>query len=186
MKTGISVGDLMTRNFVHVSPKTNLKKCAETMIKKHVGSLVVKEGNQLMGILTEKDILWAIMKKSVRDLEKINAEDIANKKVITIKPSVDVIEALNRMKRDKVRRLPVTENGKVIGLLTLKDILKIDPNLYEIISETVKIKEESAKLSMGEKLKLNRKDGLCCGCGNQETIYHADGDWLCISCYNQR
>jgi len=186
MEIGISVGDLMTRNFIYVSPKTNLKKCAETMIKKRVGSLIVKEGDELKGILTEKDIVWAIVKKSVKDLEKIMAEDIANRKVITIKPSADIIEALNRMKKDKVRRLPVVENGKVIGLLTLKDILKIDPNLYELISETVKIKEESAKLSSGEKLKLKRKEGSCNSCGQLDTIYLVDGDWLCISCFNSK
>lgn len=186
MDIGISVGDLMTRNFIYVSPKTNLRKCAETMIKKKVGSLIVKEGDQLTGILTEKDIVWAVVKKSAGELDKIMAEDIANKKVITIKPSADIIEALNRMKRDKVRRLPVTENGKIIGLLTLKDILKIDPNLFELISETVKIKNESAKLALGEKLKLRRKEGICGICGESDTIYQIEGEWLCLSCYNQR
>lgn len=186
MKTGISVGDLMTRNFVYVSPKTNLKKCAETLIKKRVGSLIVKEGDFLKGILTEKDIVWAIVKKSVSDLEKINAEDIANKKVLTIKPSADILEALDRMKKDKVRRFPVLENGKVIGILTLKDILKIDPGLFELISETVKIKNESAKLAAGEKLKIKRKEGICGECGEQDTLYNLDGEWICLSCYNSK
>lgn len=186
MKIGINVGDLMTRNFIYVSPKTNLKKCAETLIKKRVGSLIVKEGDLLKGILTEKDIVWAIVKKSAKDLDKIMAEDIANKKVLTIKPSADIMEALYRMKKDKVRRFPVLENGKVIGILTLKDILKIDPGLFELIAETVKIKDESAKLSAGEKLKVKRKEGICEECGEQDTLYNLDGQWICLSCYDSK
>ena len=54
MDTGIKVGDLMTRNFIWVKPETDLKKCAKTMIKKRVGSLIIKEGDKLKGILTEK------------------------------------------------------------------------------------------------------------------------------------
>lgn len=186
METGIRVGDLMTRNFIYVSPETNLKKCAETLVKKRVGSLIVKDKEKLTGILTEKDIVWAIVKKSVKDLEKILAKDLAKRKVITIKPSADIIEALNRMKKDKVRRLPVLENGKVIGMLTLKDILKIDPDLYELIAETEKIKNETEKLKAGEKLKLKKKDGICGECGEQETLYDIEGVWICLGCYNKR
>jgi len=185
MKSGLSVGDLMTRNFISVSPDTNLKKCAETLIKKRVGSLIVKEGDKLKGILTEKDIIWVIVKKSVKDLEKILAKDIAKRKVITIKPSADAFEALQKMKKEKIRRLPVLENSKVIGMLTLKDILKIDPNLYELIAENEKIKEESDKLKVGEKIKAKRKQGICEECGKQETLYRLDEEWLCVYCYNK-
>ena len=71
MDTGIKVGDLMTRNFIHVAPETNLRQCAKTMIKKRVGSLIIKDGDKLKGILTEKDIIWAIVKKSKKDLNKV-------------------------------------------------------------------------------------------------------------------
>jgi DNA-directed RNA polymerase II subunit RPB2 len=69
------------------------------------------------------------------------------KKVVTIKPGADLAEALQRIKKKKVRRLPVVENGKVIGMLTTKDIFKIEPGLYELIAQSMKIKEESEKPS---------------------------------------
>lgn len=185
METGIKVGDLMTRNFIFVSPDTNLKKCAETMVKKRVGSLIVKIDNELKGILTEKDIIWAIVKKSVKDLDNILAKDLAKRKVITIKPGADIIEALEKMKRDKVRRLPVLENNQVIGMLTLNDILKIDPGLFELISETVHVKEETQKL-MKNKINAKRKEGTCEECGEINTLYDIDGEWVCVSCYNSR
>jgi CBS domain-containing protein len=185
MRSGISVGDLMTRSFVYVSPETDLKQCARTLVKKRVGSLIVKGKGKLMGIVTEKDIIWAIVKKSVKELDNILAKDIAKRKVITIKPSVDIIEALQKMKKEKVRRLPVLENSKVIGMLTLKDILKIDSSLYELISENAKINEESEKLNLGSKINSKRKKGLCEECGEQDVLYEVDERWVCIPCYNK-
>lgn len=185
MKTGVCVGDLMTRNFIYVAPSTTLKQCAETMVRKRVGSLIVKEGEKLWGILTEKDIIWAIVKKSVRDLDNILAKDLARTKVLTIKASTDVIEALNKMKREKVRRLPVVENGNVIGMLTMNDILKMDPSLFEMIVETVNIREETDKLGK-EQIKAKRKQGVCEECAETNTLYNIDGEWVCNSCFNAR
>ena len=64
MNIGIKVGDLMTRNFIRADPEMDLAKCAKRMIKKRVGSLVITEGDVLRGILTEKDIVYAVVKKS--------------------------------------------------------------------------------------------------------------------------
>ncbi len=183
MKTGIKVGDLMTRNFVWASPSTNLKKCAKIMIKKRVGSLIIKEGDELRGILTEKDIVWAVVKKSKDDLEKIDAKDLMKRKVAVIKPSADITEALDKMKKLKVRRLPVIYQGKVVGMLTIKDILKIDPGLYELIVESVQIREETEKLKRGRR---TRKQGYCEECGEFDLLYRDDSQWLCEECYSAK
>ena len=186
MKTGIRVGDIMTRNFIYVSPETDLKKCAETMVKKRVGSLIVKEKEKLKGILTEKDILWALVKKSKKDLIEILAKDIVKRKVMTIKPSTDVFDAVKKMNKTNVRRLPVLEHRKVIGMLTLNDILKIDPGLYELIAENVKIKEEAEKLKRSENIKTPKKQGVCEECGTFDLLYRDDGQWICEGCYGSR
>jgi len=186
MKTGVKVGDIMTRNYVYASPDANLKQCAEMMIKKRVGSLIIQEKEKLFGILTEKDIVWAIVKKSVKDLQTILARDLAKRKVITIKPSLDIIEALNKMKKAKIRRLPVLENGKVIGMLTQNDIIRLDPGLFEMIAENVSIKEETEKLKKGENIRARTKVGVCEECAQQDVLYDVDGEWVCVSCYSKR
>ena len=99
MKIGMKIGDLMTRDFTYVSPNMNLKECAKTMIKKRVGSLIVKKGDSLKGILTEKDIVWAVSKKSKKDLADIQAEDLMKRKIVTIRQSADIIEAINKYKK---------------------------------------------------------------------------------------
>ena len=183
--SNIKVGDLMTREFVYVSPDTSLKDCARTMIKKKVGSLIVQKEGMLQGILTEKDIIWVVVKKDQRELDKVKAKDIMKKKVVTIKPNADVLDALSKVKEFRVRRLPVVENGKVIGMITLKDILKIDPSLYELMHETAKIKDEASKLKKGmaEKFGGEVKDGKCPECRAFGPLYkNSDNNYLCEDC----
>jgi CBS domain-containing protein len=186
--SNIKVGDLMTREFVHVSPDTSLKDCARMMIKKKVGSLIVQREGMLEGILTEKDIIWVVVKKDQKELGRIKAKDIMKKKVVTIKPGADVFEALKRVKEFKVRRLPVVEEGKVIGMITIKDILKIDPSLFEILQETVKIKEEAQKLKKGraEKYEGDVKSGRCSECGAFGPLYKNNyNNYFCEDCLKE-
>jgi len=185
METGIKVGDLMTRNFIYISPETSLKQCAKTMIEKRVGSLIVKEKENLLGILTEKDMVWVIAKKSNKNLENIKASDIMKKRVITIKPAADITEAMRKFKKKKIRRLPVVENKKVIGFITANDILRIDPGLFQAIAETIKIKEESSKFKR-HGISAERKYSICEECGTFELLYQDETQWLCDECYSKR
>ncbi|MFH1710754.1 MAG: CBS domain-containing protein [Nanoarchaeota archaeon] len=181
MKSKIKTGDIMTRNFISVSPETSLIDCAKEMMKKRVGSLVLRDGQKLVGLLTEKDIIWALTKTGNRDLGSIKAKDVASKKIAVIKPGADLYEALARMKKMKFRRLPVVVNGNVIGMLTLKDILRIEPALFADINFAEKVKEESEKL---KRMKNTRwiKEGMCEECGNFNILYKVDERLLCEPC----
>ena len=183
---GIKVGDLMTRNFIHVGPETNLKECAKTMVKKRVGSLIIKEGDKLLGILTEKDIIWAVVKNSKARLNETLVKDVMKRKVVTIKPSEDIAEALNKIRKKKLRRLPVVENGKVIGMLTTKDILRIDPGLFQLICETEKIKEETESLKKIKESRGERMQGICEECGEYELLLKDDNMWICEECWGKK
>ena len=139
MEQRIRVGDVMTRNFIHVKPETTLIDCARTMIKNRVGSLVVKESDKLHGIITEKDIVWALTKKANKGFENIPVKDVARRKIITIKPESSIHEALDKMNKHKIRRMPVISNKKIIGYVTLKDIVKFLPEVFESTREFEKI-----------------------------------------------
>ena len=113
MKLGIKVGDVMTRTFVSVSPNLSVSKCSKEMLSKKVGSLVVKDNQKLLGILTEGDVIKAIVKH--KNLDKIKAKEIMTKKVVTAGPNEDLYSAILKMKSKKVRWLPITIKGRVIG-----------------------------------------------------------------------
>jgi CBS domain-containing protein len=185
MDTGIKVGDIMTRNFIYVSKDTNLYDCAKMMVKKRVGSLMIKEDSTLRGIITEKDIIWAVVKKTKKGLKDILVKDIMKRKVITVKPSADITEAMDKFKKKKIRRLPVVEQGKLIGLLTEKDVLKIDPGLFQMIAETIKIREETEKLKRKNR-NPRRVEGICEECGEFAILLKEGNQMICEECYNKR
>lgn len=185
MEIGVKVGDIMTRDFVSINPKTSIQECAKIMIKKRVGSLILQENKKLKGLLTERDIIWAITKKPLEELRKIKAENLVNKKILTIKPSADLYEALQKMKKSKYRWLPVVVEGNVIGFLTLKDILRIEPSLFEIVHSQgiFQIREEEEKLKR-KALRSSKSisEGICEECGNFDLLYNIDGRLICEGC----
>lgn len=186
MQIGIKVGDIMTRNVISVKPTSTVTDCAKSMFKKDVGLVIVQDEDKLKGVLTEKDIIWALTKK--HDLSNVKAKDIMLRKITTIKPSRDIYDALVRMKNGKLRWLPVTNKGNVIGILTIKDILKIEPSLFDIAVGNVQIKEETEKL----KRKLGSedgeswiKDGECEECGAYGLLYNEENKLVCEACSEQ-
>ena len=69
----IIVADVMTRSPIVIKPETNLLECAKKMVRKRVGSLLIIEKKKLVGFLSRKDILWALIKKSKKD-QKISTQ----------------------------------------------------------------------------------------------------------------
>ncbi|MFC1685500.1 cyclic nucleotide-binding/CBS domain-containing protein [Nanoarchaeota archaeon] len=189
MKIGIKTGDIMTRTFVSVSPNVSVAVCSKEMLSKKVGSLIVKEGQKLLGILTEGDVIKAIAMKN--ELSKIKAREIMTKKVVTVSPNEDLYGALKKMKVKKVRWLPVTVKGRVIGLITVKDIIVLEPRLFDIVAEFTPIREEAKKiktiqarrskkaLQMGE---VWIREGACQECGAYGVLYQRDGALICEDC----
>ena len=144
MKTGIKVCDAMTKRPVTVSSDTSIKKCAEIMEKEKVGSLIIKDNSHLLGIIKERDIVRSVVLEN-HDANKEVVSNYMVKRVITITPDVDIYEALIVMRDEDVRMLPVMDGKKIIGLLTVKDILKIEPTLIELLADKLVLREEENK-----------------------------------------
>lgn len=177
----IAVGDVMTRNFTSVTPDVNILECAKQMVKKKVGSLIIVKNRKLLGIITQKDILWTITKKPSQDLTKIKAIEIATKKVAVIKPSADLSQAFAKMREYGFRRLPVLSKGEVVGLLTLKDILKVEPAFYAQTGDLIDIKEEYQKRRRVSS-DVGVTEGLCDECGAFAELVKVDNKVLCTDC----
>ncbi|MFH1585977.1 MAG: CBS domain-containing protein [archaeon] len=171
----------MTRNFISVEPTASLHECAKKMAKQRVDSLLITKDKHLIGILTSRDILWAITKKPHLDMKKMRGVDIAKRKLAVIKPSTDISQAIQKMQSSNFRRLSVLSRGELIGVVTLKDILAIAPELYsEIKNITDYIREEERKLSQaGAEWPL---EGLCENCGAFSDLLKVEGQLLCADC----
>jgi len=196
MKIGVKVGDVMTRSFISVKKSSSILDCAKTMEKNNVGSLIIKEDGKLHGILTNGDIIKAIAQG--KNIHKISAKEIMSKKMSIISPDKDMYDALVAMNKKKIRWLPVVEKGRVIGMLTIKDILRVEPSLFDIAVEGTQIREESKKLRAFEKSRKRAerdnlaigtiwaREGECEECGNYGTLYRIDNALICGDCRNEK
>lgn len=178
----VAVGDIMTRNFAYVSPNTNLLATAKEMVKQRIDSLLITEGRKLLGIITSRDILWTIVKKPGIDLKSMDVMDIATRKIAVIKPTSDISEALHKMKQFGFRRLPVLLKGEIVGVITLKDILRIEPGVYSMLGELAGVKEESEKMKRLQKYEGLQTEGLCDSCGALAELVPIGNKMLCRDC----
>ncbi len=181
----VAVGDVMTRNFSAISPQANLLECAKKMVKQRVGCLLLVEKKKLVGLLTQKDILWAITKKPQGDLRTVRAIDVATRKVAVIKPSADIAQAFQKMKRFSFRRLPVLSRGEVVGLLTIKDILRIEPAFYTKAQTLLDVREEEEKIRRVSQTEELESEGLCEECGQLSDLLNVDSRMLCPNCRDE-
>ena len=184
-ETGIKVGDMMTRNVIKVSPETTVKECVKKLFSMKASNFVVEKKDKLVGIITKRDLLWSIARS--KNPGDVKVKEIMTKKVRTIKPEVDLYKASILMKKTKIKKLPVVENNKVIGFLTMKDIVRFEPQLFEHIAEAMRIREESEKLKRLYKYKetgksLHRREGHCEECGNFGFLEEIDGRFICLVC----
>lgn len=145
MKTGIKVGDAMTFNPVTVPPTATLRECAQVMEKNHVGSLLIKDKDKLVGIVTEQDMVRKGLGKISRP-EKAQIKDVMRESIYSVGPEEDIADALQVMNDYNIRHLPVMHKGKFVGLITGKDILKIQPHLFETLAEKIELREGERKL----------------------------------------
>ena len=118
----------MRQNPVTVSPLQPISGLTYTMITEDIGAVIVIEKERPIGIITEKDILDRIVTPG-KDVYNTLAKDVMSKPVITIEASSMLKEALELMKKKKIRRLVVMENERLVGLVTERRLLAKIVNL---------------------------------------------------------
>jgi CBS domain-containing protein len=116
-----SVREAMTASVSSVSPSQSLADAAAVMKGEDVGSVPVVEEGRLAGIVTDRDIVTRAVAER-RNPQAVRVEEIASHDLVTVEPERDLDEALALMARHKVRRLPVLEEGRLVGMLAQADI----------------------------------------------------------------
>jgi len=131
------VRDAMSRKLIYASPDDTVLHAVKTMLDYKVGCLLILEKGKLVGIVTEKDILAKIVALNWNP-EKITVSKVMSKNVISGKPDMDLPTAARKMIELGIRRLPIIDDGKVVGMLTSTDLLRMAPGLMDILSEKIK------------------------------------------------
>jgi len=123
MKTVQQLLDAKGNRIFSIAPDTPVYDALVIMAEKHIGALVVLEGEHLAGIFSERDYAREVVLKG-RSSRTTPVRDIMSTTVITVSPKDSVEDCMNLMSGKRIRHLPVIENGKVLGLLSIGDLVK--------------------------------------------------------------
>ena len=128
----------MTRNVVAVRRETPLREAAEMMADNHIGCLVVKNDGKVTGIITDRDVLVFIADESHRNLDSFQVKDVMTDYVITIHPNNPIEKAVELMTANRIKKIPVLENDRLVGIITMSDIIWAQPKLAAQLSQVAK------------------------------------------------
>jgi CBS domain-containing protein len=118
----MQVSEIMSKDLVTVGPEYNVADVASLMRSKRIGSVIVLEDDRVLGILTERDILGVV--GSGEDPKNVAAHEALTDDVVTIGPDAPVEEAAQEMVRAGVRHLPVISEQDLIGIVSMRDLVR--------------------------------------------------------------
>jgi len=138
----MKVSEIMTKKVYTISPDSTLKECAEALNKYSINGLVVVEKEKVVGVITRSDIFKAILprypdiieeERYVSDLEyveeranklfEMEVKDIMGAPPITVNSDMPIVKAGSTMILRRVKQVPVVDKGKLVGVITLTDII---------------------------------------------------------------
>jgi len=173
----LSVGDVMTRGVICVDEDDTVKIAAEVMGKNDISAVIVVRKGEGIGIVTEKDIISKIVAENKNPMT-VKISEVMTTPLITIEPGADIDDAARIMRDKEIRRLLVKEKGKVIGVISEFDIVKVEPALHLLIQEHAKW-DISTAMAAGEGMIA----GICESCENYtDSLTSFDGRLICEEC----
>jgi CBS domain-containing protein len=176
----IYVEEVMSRKPRIGTPDMTVRQAATIMKKEDVGSLIIIEKNEAVGMLTERDLLEKIVSEG-RSASRTKVGSVMTQPLVTVGPKETITNAARMMATLKLRRLPVVSRGKLIGILTENDVLKLSPSLIELTREWSRLGVHGKK--SGESPIAS---GFCenCGAFSSELITN-NSEMLCADCVDQ-
>ena len=144
----LRVQDVMVRDVITLDAKQNAKNAARIMTKFGISGVIVQTEKDIVGILTERDILTRVV-ASGQNPENIVVKDIMTEPVIVVSPSMPLEKAVSIMFQEKIKKLPVVEKDegrvRLVGILSLTDIARLHPQLLEGIRALSQMNELEAE-----------------------------------------
>ena len=131
------VRDVMSKDVKVVSPDSSVKEVVADMNKFNIGSIVVLEGDRPVGVISERDVLRKVVEPCLAP-ESLTARQIMTSPVITIGEMASIEEAAKLMARKKVRKIPVMDKQKLVGILTFTDIVTKVLAMLSVLEELMR------------------------------------------------
>ena len=177
------VKDIASDENYFLKPSATIIEAAKMMKENNISSVIVisEDGFFPIGIVTERDIVQRIVAEGKDPNEKL--KDNMTSPVLTIDPQTPLLEAMKKMRGKDVKRLVVTKNKELDGMISYSDIIKVSPELLEILSNKTNIEcMEDLEVEDDENL-----PGICeiCGAESEDLEENDEGLFVCEDCLEQ-
>ena len=129
--------DVMVTHVVKIGSTTTVDSAVKVMNKNGIGCLIVEDDGKAKGIITQRDLLEKVLEKA-KDPRRLNVSDIMTKELVVGKPDMEIHEAARLMFKRKIKKLPIVNEGKLIGLITVTNIaqtVSIDQKMMDIVEK---------------------------------------------------
>jgi len=120
----MNIKDVMVKEIITVNPTAKIRDAVELMNKNQIGCLVVTRKGRPVGIMTERDVLKKIV-CGRKDPEQTRVSEIMSKPLIVGRVDMDWLEAVKLMLDQNIKKLPISDGERLVGLVTLTDIARI-------------------------------------------------------------
>ncbi|MEM1574553.1 MAG: CBS domain-containing protein [Nitrososphaerota archaeon] len=117
------VKEVMKKNVITIDAEKTIEEACKIMGEKHIGSLIVTINDEPRGIFTERDLVSKVISKNI-DIKKAKVKEYMSSPLIFVKPDIHIKEAAKIMVEMHIRRLPVIENDKLVGIFTSSDFVE--------------------------------------------------------------
>jgi len=175
MTTMMKVSDIMSARVIMVAQNSSAHDAAKVMKQEDVGSVVVCEGSKPIGIVTREDITNKVAALD-KQASKVLVKEIMSSPVVTAAPDEDMVDAAKRMNKYGYERLPVKQLNKLVGFISVRDILRVSPGMLELLRDH--FDEDQVEEGREE-----QNAGECELCGNYtESLHSANDKWVCDTC----
>jgi CBS domain-containing protein len=120
------IGEIIQgRTLVHAKPSDSVRDVARTMSDCNIGAIAILDAGKLVGIFSERDVVTRIVAEG-RNPDETRVDSVMTKDLFVAGPSDDINEALQKMHECNCRHLPVVHRGSLVGMISIRDLLKVD------------------------------------------------------------
>ena len=176
----IAVEEIMSKNPLLLPPETTVLESAKIMARRNVSTIIVVDDGNPVGIVTDRDFVTKVIAEGL-DPEVTKLREIMSNPIIMIPSDESVSAAAKVMSRRRIRKLPVIKDGKIVGILSENDIVKISPDLIALAKEYAEIHRNGCY----EVEEREYIAGKCEMCGQYSLkLMRYEGMLICPECYD--
>ena len=133
-RLSLKVSDVMVREVITIDENSTVKEAAEVMNKFEIGCLIAVRKGKAVGIITERDLLKRVVAEA-KDVNKTRVKDVMSSPLVVVEPGMDLEEAVKLMFQMKIKKLPVVDGKRLVGLVSLTDIARFQPQVIKILKQ---------------------------------------------------